>query len=182
MFLRIIILTKWRLRSNLTHRMNTKRTFLYWAGLLIGILVSVAVAVAPSIIYALTWWYIPKTPVWIVTVLIGGGSMWIIAQFSLPLMVSVWRYNSKKGAETFWEGIGRPSSVVLFTLLGFLPTALYATLWWLIPKKLGFMYLCVIPGISIWFIAQVVWIQNVIAWWKRVYNFEEENFDSLPSK
>ncbi len=154
-------------------------TFLYGAGLLIGILISVALALTPSIAYILMWLCIPKTPIWMIIIIIGGGSTWIVAQFSLFLIVCMWRCNGVNRKETFWEGMGGPSSAVLFTLLGLMPTLLYAALWWLVPKKLEPMYFCAFPGFSIWLIAQITWVQNLAVWWKSVFNSEEEGFESL---
>lgn len=69
--------------------MKTKRTPLQWTGHLIGVILSIVVAVIPAGIYGAVWWFIPKT-FWPILWTAIGGVVWFIVQLIWALCVALW--------------------------------------------------------------------------------------------
>lgn len=68
---------------------------------------------------------------------------------------------------TFLQWLGHVAGVILFTIVALIPTGIYAAIWWLIPKNLGFVIVAVGIGI-IWLIAQVACGLAMREFWEAV--------------
>ena len=69
-------------------QMKTKRTLLQWTGHLIGVMFAIIVSLIPTGIYAVVWWFIPKT-FWPILGTALGGIVWFVAQIVWALCVAL---------------------------------------------------------------------------------------------
>lgn len=59
---------------------------------------------------------------------------------------------------------GHLIGALLFLILAFVPTGLYTTIWWFIPKIFWTIFWTVIGGV-VWLVVQTIWALCVGMWW-----------------
>lgn len=68
---------------------------------------------------------------------------------------------------------GHLIGVILSIIVAFIPTGIYGTLWWFIPKTFWPIFVSAIGGV-VWLVVQVIWALFVGLWWDKSSTSHEE--------